>query len=210
VSDAPHTRPLSARWLHLLLAVLALGAIACGYIMSDTGWPGTGVIDRTSLYVAHKSMGLLMLPVVVMWALVMVRLVRAPRYSRQHSYSHSYRHFHRHPRLRAATAWVIWAVHAALLVVFMAVALTGWIGSSYGAYGQDVFGVVPFPDIAPRRDVEQSIRFYTAHRQLAQAAGWLLAVHVAGALFHLLIVRDRVFQAMFALRLRAPQRRALR
>lgn len=87
---------------------------------------------------------------------------------------------------RLASHTVHWLLYALLVLV----PLGGWIGVSY--YGAlDVFGLVSLPRITP---VDQDVAslVLTVHK----IGGWLVlalvALHVAAALFHHLILRDGV------------------
>jgi cytochrome b561 len=53
------------RAMHWLLALCAGVALVTGYIMTDTGWNGIGLIGRSDVYSLHKSMGLLVTPLCV-------------------------------------------------------------------------------------------------------------------------------------------------
>ncbi|MEL6317931.1 MAG: cytochrome b/b6 domain-containing protein [Pseudomonadota bacterium] len=181
-AQAPPRRSAAARGLHWVLAALGIGALATGYVISDVGWNGVGLVSRDWCVEAHKSMGLLMPPVCLAWAALALSRGFAKR---------------------SVAGRAVWLMHAALALGFLATALLGWAGSSAGRYGQAVFGLISAPEIVPTRDPKLAVRLYDLHKELAWWAMLALGLHVAGALTHLLILRDGVFTAM----IRRPERR---
>jgi cytochrome b561 len=62
-----------------------------------------------------------------------------------------------------------------------------------------LFGVVPLPDwVAVDRELSNSLK--PLHHWLAYALGGVVALHVAGALKHLIIDRDQLLQRMLPAR----------
>lgn len=164
--------------LHWLIALLIVGQIAAGLVM-------TRLEDQRlafELIQWHKSFGLLTL------GLVVVRI--------------AWRLFDRPPNLPASMpAWERQAARAShgLLYVLMLIApVTGWLLASASVlaiptYAFDLF-VVPHLPVA-RTEISEN--FWTmAHHLVAYAVIGLIALHVAAALRHHLILKDNVLARM--------------
>ncbi len=87
------------------------------------------------------------------------------------------------------------ATHWAFYVILIVLPLLGWVSAS--AYGATVrlFGLIPLPAL-----VAQDKPFAEAVGQVHGAVAFtlvaLIALHVAGALYHALVKRDRVIHRM--------------
>jgi len=73
--------------------------------------------------------------------------------------------------------------------------LLGWGMLSAAAYPVVLFGGVHLPAILPLSDSLHTL-LWNAHFYLAFAFFGLILLHVAAALFHALVRRDGVFEAM--------------
>ena len=69
-----------------------------------------------------------------------------------------------------------------------------------------LFGNIRLPPIVPQRDSLHTL-LWAAHRWLAFAFFALILLHVAAALFHALVRRDGVFEAMSPLPLQTTERK---
>jgi cytochrome b561 len=85
--------------------------------------------------------------------------------------------------------------HYALYALMIAMPLIGWGMLSAAAYPVVLFGGWHLPPILPQSDSLHTL-LWDAHFYLAFAFFALILLHVAGALFHALVRRDGVFQAM--------------
>lgn len=84
-----------------------------------------------------------------------------------------------------------WLLYAGLVVIPVA----GFLGASFSKSGVVFFGL-HFPAwVTPDHDLSEQI--FTVHITLAWTLVALVALHVAGALKHLLVNRDKVFQRMW-------------
>ena len=87
------------------------------------------------------------------------------------------------------------AVHWILYVLVLATTLSGWLFASYRGWGVSLFYLFPLPMLAPENAAAGK-----AIDGLHQAAEWALlvfiALHVAAALAHVFICRDRIMQRM--------------
>ena len=172
-----HNRPAIA--LHWLLAVGLVGAFAVGAYMHELPFSPT----RIRLYNWHKWAGVTIL------ALSVVRLL--------------WRLAKRPPALpaRIADAMPGWqraafhGTHHLMYLLFFAVPLTGWAYSSAAGFPIVWFGVLPLPDFVPvDKALAETIKPLHALSAFSLAA--LVVLHVAAALKHQWIDRDRLLGRM--------------
>jgi len=165
--------------LHWLLALLILGSLGIGLYMTGLSFSPT----RLRLYNWHK------------WAGMVILILSAARLL--------WRLTHRPPADLPMPAWqsrVAHVAHLALYVLFFAVPLSGWAYSSSAGFPIVLFGVLPLPDwVAVDRELSNSLK--PLHHWLAYGLGGVVALHVAGALKHLIIDRDQLLQRMLPARL---------
>lgn len=160
--------------LHWLMALAIVGAFGVGLYM--TGLPFSPA--RLKLYNWHKWAGVTIL------ALAALRLL--------------WRLTHRPPAEPPMPAWqalVARLTHNLLYVTFFAVPLLGWAYSSAAGFPIVWFGVLPLPDFVGK-DKELADALKEAHKFAAYFLGLLVAGHLAGALKHQFIDRDRLLARM--------------
>lgn len=164
-----------AKLLHWLTALLVLGMLGVGLWM--VGLP----ISLTKLYVYawHKWIGLTVL------VLTVLRLV--------------WRTYSPPPLLPGTvTTWerrlAPWG-HAALLVLLLAMPVSGWLMSSAGGVSVRWFGMIDLPDLVPRDPLAFTM-LRTLHHWLAWTLIAVLALHVAAVVHHDLLRRDGIFRRM--------------
>ena len=95
-----------------------------------------------------------------------------------------------------AWQWIISElVHWLLYVVVLLTTLSGWFVASVRGWTIDLYGLVPLP-----RLVEQGSPFGRAVSALHETLTWvllvLIGIHIAAALVHLFVYRDRVMYRM--------------
>lgn len=165
----------TAQWLHWSLALLLAGMLALGWtMMALEDEPG-----RERLFTLHQSLGL------IIGLLVLARLIwrvahpPAPLPSSVPQWQ---------SRLAAATQWLLYACMLLMPVL-------GYLGATHGEHGVALFGW-PLPVWAQPNEA-RSEQFFEWHGGVA----WLLvataSLHALGALKHLLVDRDGVFQRMW-------------
>jgi cytochrome b561 len=163
-----------AMGFHWILALAIVGTFCVGFYMSDLPFSPT----RLKLYNWHKWAGATIL------ALSALRLL--------------WRLTHRPPAEPPMPAWqakAAGAVHGLLYVLFFAVPLVGWAYSSAAGFPIVVFGVLPLPDfVSPDKALSEAIKPW--HGYLAYALATLVVLHVAAALKHQFINRDRLIARM--------------
>ncbi len=87
------------------------------------------------------------------------------------------------------------ATHWAFYVILIVLPLLGWTAAS--AYGATVrlFGLIPLPSlVAPDKPFAEAVG--RVHATVAFVLLALIVLHIAGALYHALIKRDRVIHRM--------------
>ena len=85
--------------------------------------------------------------------------------------------------------------HYAFYALMIAMPLIGWAMLSAAAYPVVVFGGLYLPAILPQSDSLHSL-LWDAHFYLAFVFFALILLHLAAALFHAIVRRDGVFDAM--------------
>jgi cytochrome b561 len=166
----------SAKLMHWFVAAAVIVLLAEGPVMKRLVPEGS---LRDNLYTFHEALGALVLIVMV------VRLVRrmafgvpAPDASMPPIEQHA----------------SLWAQYALYVLLFITTVL-GWAGTN--AYGDpvSVFGLFDFPAILAK-DQPLSDRIYVWHLVCGILIGGIVALHIAGALYHWLVKGDRVLQRL--------------
>ncbi|MGO9421748.1 cytochrome b [Roseiarcus sp.] len=85
--------------------------------------------------------------------------------------------------------------HYALYALMIGLPLTGWAMLSSAGYPIVLWGGIWLPPIAPQSDGLHTV-LWQAHVWLALLFYAVILMHVAAALFHALVRRDGVFEAM--------------
>jgi cytochrome b561 len=163
-----------AKAFHWLIVALLIVQYALGWIM-----PGVKQgMTPDSLMNLHMSIGALIL------ALILVRLL--------------WRLSHPVPPEPTLLCWQYLgstALHLSLYGLVIVTTLTGWVYASARGWSILVFGTIPLPAL-----VAEGSRYGRAIGELHQVMIWILLVaiglHVAAALVHAFIYRDRVMQRM--------------
>jgi cytochrome b561 len=170
------TRPdygLTAKLLHWLVVVLLVIQYAIGWLMPDVhrGPPGVPMMF-------HISFGISILAVIVLrfaWRLT-------------------------HP-VEPASTLPPWqrigaeAAHWLLYALVFATTMTGWLFLSMRGWSVSLFGVLPLPLLtAPSAPVARAIGEW--HETVELVLVIMIGLHVAAALAHLVVYRDRVMQRM--------------
>jgi cytochrome b561 len=166
---------MTARVLHWITASLILFMIPLGVVIANE-WGGS---LQDSLYDLHRSIGALLIPIVIL------RLI----------------HRWANPPLplpndlpaiqRLAAHATHWGLYALLIVQPFA----GWIATSAYPASITVFGLVKLPPIwfENRAFSEQ---LFSVHRWIGIALACLVAAHVGAALHHHFARKDRVLMRM--------------
>jgi cytochrome b561 len=85
--------------------------------------------------------------------------------------------------------------HGLLYITLVAVPVLGWANACSRGWSVKLFGVLPYPAISPvGSPVGHAMG--DVHGNLAWVMFALIALHVAGALFHRFVLKDRVLERM--------------
>jgi cytochrome b561 len=162
------------RLLHWLMAACILAMLFIGVGMVSTVMP-----KYLPLVAVHKSLGITIL------VLTFIRLALrlrdgAPKLPAD---------------LPASLQLAARLSHYALYTLMIGMPLIGWAMLSAAAYPVVVFGGLYLPAILPQSESLHSA-LWNAHFYLAFIFFALILLHLAAALFHALVRRDGVFEAM--------------
>jgi len=162
--------------MHWLVAAAVIVLLALGPVMKRLVPEGS---LRDSLYSFHEALGALVLIVMV------VRLARRGAFGVTAPDSAL-------PPVEQRAS--LWAQYLLYVLIFVTTVL-GWAATN--AYGDpvSVFGLFDFPNILGK-DQPLSDRIIVWHLIFGILIGLIAALHIAGALYHWLVKRDRVFQRM--------------
>lgn len=178
--------------LHWLIAVLILGLLLLGFVMTR---PSIDPVLQFSLFQWHKSFGMLAL------LLAAVRLVHSVLRVRMNPV----------PGLSRLEHVVARAAHHILLALAVAVPLAGWLIASVSPLEIPTFAfnLVVIPHLpVPKSDAAEAC-WTTAHAVLAYSVLALVFLHSAAAIDHHYRRRDSVLRRMFPA-LRHPSETAIR
>jgi cytochrome b561 len=167
----------TARVLHWLVAALVLLIIPLGIVIANE-WGGP---LQQPLYNLHKSIGVLLL------ALVAVRLL--------------YRATHAPQPLPADIAplqqWAAHATHWMLYALLLVQPVLGLIATSAYPAPIPFFGLFDVPQLWPENRA-LSERLFALHRWTGIAIGVVAGMHIAAALHHHFVRKDRVLMRMIS------------
>lgn len=167
---------LVAMGLHWTVAVLVIALLWLGWYMVDVGYYGRWYTVSLDW---HKGLGMLALLAGALQA-AWVTATRAPR------------------PLATVAAWErlgARAVRIILLVMVVAIPLTGYVVSTSAGDGISMFGWLEVPAVLPEsetlRDLAVDLHYY-----LAYATAALVLLHVLAALKHHIVDRDGTLRRM--------------
>lgn len=170
-----HRYDLLSIALHWLMALAIVGLLGVGLYMVSLPFS----LSRLKLYNWHKWAGMTVLALAalrLLWRLLRPAPVAAPG-----------------PRWQQLAAH---AVHGLLYLFFFAVPLAGWSYSSAAGFPIVWFGLLPLPDlVSPDPALAETLK--ATHRWLAYGLATVVVAHVAAALKHQFIDRDRLLARMW-------------
>ena len=165
----------TARTLHWVIAAFVLVTIPMGIAMMRIN---SGAL-QDFLFQLHKSIGIAVL--LLMTARLVYRWTHPPLPLPDDI-----------PAMqRLAAATVHWTLYALLLVQ----PIIGWIATSAYPAPISFFGLFAVPPIWGA-DQAFAERLFFVHKLIGYLIGLLLCAHIAGALFHHFVRRDRVLMRM--------------
>jgi cytochrome b561 len=161
--------------LHWIVALVVIGQFALGWLMQEI--PKSPPGQRAAVFNVHKSIGITIL------ALMLVRLAWR--------YTHPPPALPPMPRWQARTAL---ANHRFLYALLIAMALAGYLGSSFSGYPVRFFGIA-LPSWAAKNDALKELM-----SNVHLVCAWLLAaavvLHLAAVAKHALVDRDAILARM--------------
>lgn len=164
-----------AKLFHWLTAFLLAIQYSIGWLMPDIG-RNTQPVGLISW---HLSIGALIV------LLVLVRLVW--RWT--------------HPALPDSQMlsplfhWIARVTHWLLYVLLVAFPLMGWANASSRGWAVSLFGIVPLPPLSPKGS-QLGHTLGDMHQLFAWVLIAVVALHVAGALYHHFIIKDDTMRRM--------------
>lgn len=159
-----------ARAFHWSVAVLILGMLPLGFLMSSP-----------SAYTTHKSIGLIIL--ILMVARTFWRLINQPP-------SH-----HDLPIIFRLAAYT---THLGLYITIFVMALSGWIMSTASGHAPRFFGKIEIPmPYIPMNKMLAKIAHET-HEILVWGLISLISLHLLAAIYHRFIRHDKVLSSMLS------------
>jgi cytochrome b561 len=175
----PQRYGVRARLLHWLMALLLALQIPAGMVMSYRGNVLNLWNELTDfLYSAHKSIGFVLLILLLLRAVVRLTVGALPP----------------EPSLVPWQRRIAAANHTGLYVLLLVVPVLGWLGASLFP-ALEVFGLVSLPPISqPDRAASDTV--FNLHRLAAFLLVALIALHAAAALYHHFIRGDGVLHRM--------------
>ena len=85
--------------------------------------------------------------------------------------------------------------HGVLYAILVVLPFLGWANASSRGYPAMLFGVVPLPALTPKGDAFGH-ELGEVHGTVALVLLAVIALHVAGSLYHAVVLRDRTVQRM--------------
>lgn len=161
--------------LHWLIAVGVVVMIGLGWYMTDIP---KGTPERAFWFNLHKSIG------TTIGVLVLIRVW--------------WRLTHRPPALPASMpAWEVTAAkisHALLYACLIVMPAVGFLASNFTKYGVKYFGIPIGPFFAENQALRDALQ--EVHEFASYVLVTVVIVHVLGAVKHLVLDKDRVFERM--------------
>jgi cytochrome b561 len=173
---------LSQRLIHWIVAVLVLCALALGMTLGLLGFDRTlatfGAPVTDLMYISHKTIGVLLLALILVRIALRVSLGRPP-------YAVPL------PRPQKIASEI---VHGLLYVLLLAMPVLGWLSTATGGFPINFFHWELPPLIG--RDDALSETLFLWHGILGWALLILIVGHVSAAVYHWRVRRDGVMQRM--------------
>ena len=174
IARASHPFPGAMRAIHWATALLMVAVVVLAWIIPRG--PGNGGI----LLLLHESVGLSIL------ALAALRVI--------------VRNASRLPPEDGGLQWIETAtsraVHILLYVILFVMPLSGYLSSAARGHSVSVFGLFDIPPLVPVSKALRTVA-WAVHENGQVAVYAVVGLHVAAALFHLLVRRDGVMARMW-------------
>lgn len=172
----PKRYPTPSKLLHWLVAISVLTTLPVAITM-------TRIADgplKDNLFFLHKSIGVLIL-LLMLLRVINRFVVGAPAPE---------------PGIADWQKTVSSVVHLLLYILLLAMPIVAWIGMSYVGMATPFFGLFELPPLPFTKNEHLSEQIFTLHGWVGYLLALIAAVHIAAALYHLLILKDYVAQRM--------------
>jgi cytochrome b561 len=166
---------ITARVLHWITAFLILSMIPLGIVIARD-WGGSA---QDFLYDLHRSIGAAVIP------LVILRLI----------YRWAHPPLPLPDNIAAIQRRAAHATHWSLYALLIVQPFTGWIATSAYRAPVIVFGLFELPPIWPENRAF-SEQLFSVHNLIGIAIACLAAAHIAAALYHHFVRKDRILMRM--------------
>lgn len=166
---------VTARVLHWITAAMVLVLVPLGFIIANEA----GGAQQERLYDLHKSLGALLVPIVIVRLLV--RIVSPP--------------LPLPDDIPAIQQFAAHATHWALYGLLLVQGLIGWIGTSAYPAPVPFFGLFNMPALWSENRA-LSDQLLGLHRWCGILIAIIVTMHIAAALYHHFVRRDRVLMRM--------------
>ena len=162
-------KPIAARLGHLLIIGLMLTALLTGLEAFDFSSPPR-ILTRDGLFALHRGAGLMVGMLAIVWLWLRRDCFRQ--------------------------GWVgFW--HALLLNIALLIPLAPWLARMLEGCLEEAFALVPVYNLVSRPESGLSYLLFHWHRMLIAGFLVLLGIHVAAALFHAFVLKDKLLSRMF-------------
>ncbi|WP_350334477.1 cytochrome b [Coralliovum pocilloporae] len=177
VGEITRRKALAIRLLHWSVVVLFIVAFATAYKAFDfhTSMP---VWVRDALFAAHRLSGMLAGLLLLIWLLV--RLSAFIRLARE--------------RVRPK---ILDLFHFGLGIACFILPVLPWIARSQDGRTAELYSLLPTYNSMSPPTTNFVYKLLAEHRDLADIVLILLGIHIAGALFHRFVLKDRVMWSMW-------------
>jgi len=177
LAPTPRRYPVAMMVIHWLTAASIATVVVLAWL-----FPGGKANDSSVLLLVHRSVGLTILALTVL-RLVLRGTLPVPAEPDAAS------------RLQKLENFAARIVHFLLYVILIAMPVSGFLWTTSRGTPVDVFGLFSIPPLLPASDAVHSVaRAIHSTGQFAVYA--VVALHVAAALFHLVVRRDGVMDRM--------------
>jgi cytochrome b561 len=170
-------KPMYVRVFHWALVLLFAIAFLTAYRVFDfrTDMPGE---LRDFLFAAHRLSGMLAGLLLFIWFLIVLKnAVSAIR--------------------NGVSFRLLWVFHFAMGVACFILPVLPWIARSREGRTFELYTLWPHFNLASPPTTNFVYKLLDQHKQMAEIVGVLLALHIAGALFHKFVLKDKSFWRMW-------------
>lgn len=173
--DTSQTYGFVSKLFHWLSAVIIISLISAGFLM--TSMPPSD--EKWQIYFLHKSFGVLML-VLVLFRIVWRNLSKKANINSGDS------------TFKKATMLF---VHYLMYMCMLLLPLSGILMSRSGGFDINVLGIFTIPAYKTKNP-ELAKLFNASHEMIAIVLSVLIFIHVAAAIYHQFILKDKTLSRM--------------